>query len=65
MVPEKAVEVLGRWEDWQWDEEWGEWFVSVPDEGEEFGWEGSGCFMYAGRWRRVGDGGGWEYVGSR
>ncbi|KAI8934978.1 hypothetical protein NX059_008644 [Plenodomus lindquistii] len=64
--PEDAVELLGAWEDWRWDEGWGEWCLDVREgdgvEGDE-GNEGQGrCCVFPSRWEVSGDGN-WMYVG--
>jgi hypothetical protein len=57
LLPDRAVDMLGSWEDWKWDEGVGEWCLDVSDEGS------SRCCVFASRWE-VGEGGEWVYVGS-
>lgn len=55
MLPDEAAELLGSWEDWQWDQLWREWYLDVSEDGET-------CHVYASRWE-VREGGQWVYVG--
>lgn len=55
LAPESATELLGSWEDWDWDPLWNEWHLDVSDG------NGRTC-VFASRWR-VQAGGEWTYVG--
>jgi hypothetical protein len=57
LLPDRAVDVLGSWEDWEWDEGVGEWCLDVSDAGN------CRCYVFASRWEMRG-GGDWVYVGS-
>jgi hypothetical protein len=59
LLPDRAVEVLGSWEDWKWDEGVGEWYLDVSSErdGKER------CCVFASRWE-MREGGEWVYVGG-
>lgn len=61
LLPDRACELLGAWEDWTWDAGWGEWGVDVSFELEE-GREGK-CWIFASRWEERD--GVWVYVGGR
>ncbi|KAL5414816.1 hypothetical protein PMIN04_008846 [Paraphaeosphaeria minitans] len=54
---EEGLEALGPWEDWRWNEEWGEWYLPlvVDDEAVVKG------AIYAGAWKRSEEGN-WIYV---
>ncbi|KAK3214965.1 hypothetical protein GRF29_19g1824177 [Pseudopithomyces chartarum] len=54
---EEALDMLGSWEDWDWDEHWGEWYLpSVADHGLS-----GDKRIYASEWKRMDDGN-WVYV---
>jgi hypothetical protein len=57
-TPDAAAELLGAWEDWQWDPLWKEWYLDVS------GAQGNSetCHVYASRWEVL-EGGQWVYVG--
>jgi hypothetical protein len=55
LMPDSATELLGAWEDWQWDPIWKEWYLNVSEEDET-------CHIYASRWEVRGNGD-WVYVG--
>lgn len=54
---EEGLEALGSWEDWNWDEEWGEWYSPLNVE------DGAVVkrAIYAGAWSK-GEDGSWVYV---
>ncbi|KAH7399102.1 hypothetical protein DE146DRAFT_612937 [Phaeosphaeria sp. MPI-PUGE-AT-0046c] len=52
--PDEAAELLGSWEDWEWDALWKEWYLNVSDEGQ--------CRVYASKWELRANGQ-WVYVG--
>ncbi|KAF2130778.1 hypothetical protein P153DRAFT_374641 [Dothidotthia symphoricarpi CBS 119687] len=56
--PDRAAELLGCWEDWEWDPIWEEWYLDVTQDQED----GEKCCVYASRWR-VQDDGEWVYAG--
>jgi hypothetical protein len=60
LMPDTATELLGAWEDWQWDPMWKEWYLDVSNETNSG--ESSTCHVYASRWE-VRDSGDWVYVG--
>jgi hypothetical protein len=60
VMPDSATQLLGAWEDWQWDPMWKEWYLDVSketDSGEE-----EKSHVYASKWE-VGGNGDWTYVG--
>jgi hypothetical protein len=60
---EEGLAVLGSWEEWMWDEEWGEWYLPlvVEDKDDEVVVKRA---IYAGEWRKIEEGG-WIYVEKR
>ncbi|KAJ4297454.1 hypothetical protein N0V90_005345 [Kalmusia sp. IMI 367209] len=52
---EEGVAMLGCWEDWEWDEGWGEWYLGM---GENAGRKRR---MYASQWRKTSEGD-WVYA---
>jgi hypothetical protein len=62
LAPDEAAQMLGAWEDWQWDPAWGEWCLDVSAEEQDADGAGARCCVYASRWQVQADGG-WVYVG--
>ncbi|KAF2847196.1 hypothetical protein T440DRAFT_431352 [Plenodomus tracheiphilus IPT5] len=62
-TPEDAAEKLGAWQDWRWDEEWGEWCLDVRDDDGSPVVEGERCGVFPSRWQVDGPGE-WIYVGG-
>lgn len=54
---EEGLAELGSWEDWAWDEEWGEWYLPVILSDAAV----VKRRIYASEWRRTDDGN-WVYV---
>jgi hypothetical protein len=59
LLPDRASEMLGSWEDWTWDDGVGEWCLDVSKEVEG----NMRCCIFASRWE-VREDGEWVYVGS-
>jgi hypothetical protein len=57
ILPDTAAEMIGPWEDWMWDEVWGQWYLEVEDEGTD-----EKCHLFPSQWQ-VQENGEWEYVG--
>lgn len=58
LQPEEVSELLGCWDDWEWDDVWKQWYLAMPGE------EGEVCRVYADTWTR-GEWGGWTFVDQR
>jgi hypothetical protein len=57
MQPDTAAEMIGPWEEWLWDEVWGQWYLKVEYEGTD-----EKCHLFPSQWQ-VQENGEWEYVG--
>ncbi|KAF2446987.1 hypothetical protein P171DRAFT_242888 [Karstenula rhodostoma CBS 690.94] len=57
---EEGLVALGSWEDWRWDEEWGEWYLPLDMEDEAVVKRA----IYVGAWRRSEEGN-WVYAAQR
>jgi hypothetical protein len=60
---EEGLAVVGSWEEWMWDEEWGEWYLplAVEDKDDKVVVKRA---IYASEWRKTEEGG-WLYVEKR
>jgi hypothetical protein len=58
LMPDTAAELLGAWEDWEFDPIWGDWCLKLDGEKEE----DAGCYLFASKWQVQADGE-WVFVG--